>query len=182
MTDNAVPRSDTDELLHSVVAVARAIFGAGASAMFLLDNESDQLVFRAVAGMGEDVLVGSSFPSHFGVVGWVVGSGEAIVLDDLASNQACAGEIAELTGYRPEALMAAPLLCGREVLGLLVVLDPVPACRSNLSDLELLSLFAGQAAVALRVVSAHQAGDGGDRDARVQLLDEFREFLERTGD
>jgi GAF domain-containing protein len=37
------------ELLQSVVEVARAIFGAEASSIFLLDEETDELVFEAVA-------------------------------------------------------------------------------------------------------------------------------------
>ena len=39
-------------LLQSVVEVARAIFGAKASSIFLLDEEADELVFEAVAGDG----------------------------------------------------------------------------------------------------------------------------------
>lgn len=169
-------RPDTRELLHSVVSVARAIFGASAAALFELDRAADRLIFQAVAGVGEDYLVGSSFPTHVGIVGWVVRSAAPIQLDELAMNPHCAGEIEHATGYRPNALMAAPLLVHGEVLGLLVVLDPVPQSRSNLGDLELLSLFAGQAAVAMRMVSAYPAR----RDSRVQLLDEFREFLQRS--
>ena len=39
---------------QSIVEVARAIFGAKASSIFLLDEETDELVFEAVAGEGED--------------------------------------------------------------------------------------------------------------------------------
>ena len=37
-------------LLQSVVEVARAIFGAKASSIFLFDEDTDELVFEAVAG------------------------------------------------------------------------------------------------------------------------------------
>ena len=46
------------QLLRSVVEVARAIFGAKASSVFLLDEATDELVFAAVAGEGEEHLVG----------------------------------------------------------------------------------------------------------------------------
>ncbi len=42
-------------LLQSVVEVARAIFAARASSVFLLDEEADELVFEAVSGEGADV-------------------------------------------------------------------------------------------------------------------------------
>ena len=50
-------------LLQSIVDVARAIFKAKASSIFLLDEEADELVFEAVAGEGSDSLVGQRFPS-----------------------------------------------------------------------------------------------------------------------
>ena len=46
------------QLLQSVVEVARAIFGAQASSIFLLDEEADELVFEAVAGHGAETLLG----------------------------------------------------------------------------------------------------------------------------
>ena len=167
---------DERELLHSVVAVARAIYGAPGSAVFLLDKECDALVFQAVSGIGEDHLVGSRFPADFGVFGWVINSGESIIVDDVAGNRRCAQEIHDVIGYLPDTIMAAPLLSGRETLGVLVVLDPGPQSRSSLPDLELLGLFANQAAVALNVVARHRADPGQTRAA---LLEELREFLLR---
>ena len=54
-------------LLQSIVEVARAIFGARASSVFLLDEETDELVFEAVAGEGADELIGQRFPSSTGI-------------------------------------------------------------------------------------------------------------------
>ena len=55
-----------------VAEVARAIFGAKASSIFLLDEETDELVFEAVAGFGADTLLGQRFPSSTGIAGWVL--------------------------------------------------------------------------------------------------------------
>ena len=51
---------DFADLLRSIVEVARAIFGARASSIFLFDEETDELVFAAVAGDGEQDLVGQA--------------------------------------------------------------------------------------------------------------------------
>ena len=59
-------------LLQSVAEVARAIFGAKASSIFLLDEEADELVFEAIAGFGADTLLGQRFPSSTGIAGWVL--------------------------------------------------------------------------------------------------------------
>ena len=46
------------ELLQAIVEVARAIFGARASSVFLHDESTDELVFEAVAGEGAGELIG----------------------------------------------------------------------------------------------------------------------------
>ncbi|MFF7633037.1 GAF domain-containing protein [Kitasatospora sp. NPDC008050] len=140
------------ELLQSVVDTARAIFGAQASSIFLLDEAADELVFQAVSGQGEESLVGMRFPAGRGIAGWVAGSGEPMVVDDLTRNGSFARDLAESTEYVPDSLMAAPLLHASGVLGVLEVLDPAPQARSDLGELDLLALFARQAATALRVV------------------------------
>lgn len=194
MTD---PRSDdTDanalQLLQSVVEVARAIFGAAASSVFVLDRGTNELIFQAVAGQGEQSLVGTRFPADRGIAGWVAMSGDAMVVDDLADNTAFARDLAESTEYVPNSLMAAPLIYQDEVLGVLEVLDPVAQSRSDLAELDLLLLFAGQAAIALRMVLAQRSGRDAelaaavrnvqqlapsDRAAGVALIDAMRELL-----
>jgi len=148
----AQPEPLAQELLESVVEVARAIFGAQASSILLLDEETDELVFQAVSGQGENSLVGSRFPAGSGIAGWVVVSGEPMVVDDLSKNSSFDRSLAESTAYVPDALMAAPLIHGTRMLGVLEVLDPSPQARSSLGELDLLALFARQAAAALRVI------------------------------
>lgn len=149
---DAEPDPLARELLQSVVEVARAIFGAQASSVFLLDEEADELVFQAVSGQGEEFLVGRRFPAGSGIAGWVVTSGEPMVVDDLTRNSSFDRSLAESTAYVPGALMAAPLIHGDRILGVLEVLDPAPQARSDLGELDLLALFARQAAAALRVI------------------------------
>jgi GAF domain-containing protein len=178
--DVSPARSGTRDLLQSIVEVARAIFGAAASSVFLLDEPAGELVFEAVAGEGQDFLIGTRMPANRGIAGWVVSSGQAIIADDLAENRTFARDLAESTRYVPDALMAAPLLSAGEVLGVLSVIDPAEQSRSSLGDLDLLALFANQAATALRVakVCSHCHGDrepvAMDESA---LVDAFKDFL-----
>ncbi|GAA2139141.1 hypothetical protein GCM10009760_21020 [Kitasatospora kazusensis] len=196
MTETASHPTDVDpvarELLQSVVDTARAIFGAEASSIFLLDEAADELVFQAVSGQGEEFLVGMRFPAGRGIAGWVASTGEPMVVDDLSHEGSFARDLAESTKYVPNSLMAAPLLHSSGVLGVLEVLDPSPQARSSLSELDLLSLFARQAATALRAVldrraersaeasatAAALAGlDAADRAAGLRALDAVRELL-----
>lgn len=171
---SASPRPDTAlaELLRSVVDTARAIFGAQASSILLLDADADEMVFEAVSGQGQEFLVGRRFPAGRGIAGWVAASGEPMVVDDLRDNTSFDRDTAQSTGYVPNALMAAPLIHGARVLGVLEVLDPSPQARSGLPELDLLGLFARQAAVALHVLTTHmpRPSDTSDDPSRAELL------------
>lgn len=153
------------ELLQSIVEVARAIFGARASSIFLLDREADELVFEAVAGEGAEALIGQRLPSSTGIAGWVLVTRQPLVLDDLANDPRFARDVAESTGYVPKSMMAVPLLHDEEVLGVLQVLDRPQKQRFSLAEMELLGLFASQAAIALDLLGRArraQAVVGGD--------------------
>jgi GAF domain-containing protein len=152
-------------LLRSVVEVARAIFAAKASSVLLLDEEASELVFEAVVGEGEENLLGRRFPAGTGVAGWVLATRTPLVIEDVARDPRFAKDVAEGTGYLPHGLMAVPLLHDEQALGVLEVLDR--QSRFTLEEMELLGLFASQAAIALdllrraREAEAALAG-GGD--------------------
>jgi GAF domain-containing protein len=156
-------------LLQSIVHVARAIFAAGASSVFLLDEEADELVFEAVAGEGASELLGKRFPSSTGIAGWVLVTRQPLVLEDVAKDPRFARDVAESTGYVPQGLMAVPLLHDERALGVLEVLDRPQQARFTLAEMDLLGLFANQAAIALdllqrarRARAALQDGGAGE--------------------
>ena len=139
-------------LLQSIVDVARAIFGAKASSIFLLDEDTEELVFEAVSGEGEGTLIGMRLPASAGIAGWVLVTRQPIAVDDLASDERFSRSAAESTGYVPNAMMAVPLLNEDAALGVLSVLDPPEGSRFGIAEMELLGLFATQAAIGLSLL------------------------------
>jgi GAF domain-containing protein len=155
-------------LLRSIVEVARAIFAAKASSIFLFDEEADELVFAAVAGEEEQGLVGRRMPSSKGIAGWVLSSRTPLVIEDVSNDPRHARDVAEATGYVPKGLMAVPLLDEERVLGVLQVLDRPQRSRFSLREMELLGLFANQAAIALDLLTSARSARAaleGDADA-----------------
>lgn len=173
-------------LLQAIVEVARAIFGARAASIMLLDEATAELVFEAVTGEGEDTLVGRRIPSGTGIAGWVAQSGQPLVVEDVARDPRFAVQEARRTGYVPKGLMAAPLLRQDRVLGVLNVLDRPERRRFSVAEMDLLGLFANQAAVALdlllqaRRIDALLAASGDELEAvaglaaRLDRLDDER--------
>ena len=154
------------DLLQSIVDVARAIFDAQAASIFLFDEEQDELVFEAVSGQGEGALVGTRFPSSTGIAGFALVTRQPLVVDDLDTDPRFSRDRAQSTGYVPSSIVASPLLHDERVLGVLSVLDRASDRQFGLAELDLLSRFSTQAAIALdlllraRRAQAALAGQG----------------------
>jgi GAF domain-containing protein len=157
-------------LLRSVVEVARAIFAARASSVLLLDEAANELVFEAVVGEGEEQLLGKRFPAGTGVAGWVLATRTPLVIEDVARDPRFAKDVAEDTGYVPQGLMAVPLLHEERALGVLEVLDR--QSRFTLEEMDLLGLFASQAAIALDLLQRARTAEAvlSGQDAGVGVV------------
>jgi GAF domain-containing protein len=158
-------------LLRSIVEVARAIFSAQRSSIFLLDEEADELVFEALAGDNEQGLIGTRIPSSPGIAGWTLVTRQPLVIENLEEDPRHSREVAEKTGYVPKGIMSVPLLVEERALGVLQVLDRPARPGFSLQEMELLGLFANQAAIALDLLQrsrrAKAALEGGDTDVVV---------------
>ena len=187
-------------LLQATVEVARAIYGAKAASVFLLDEDAEELVFEAVAGEGEGELIGMRFPADTGIAGWVLTTRQPLIVDDLSADTRWSRTAAESTGYVPKSMMAVPLLVEERALGVLNVLDRPEESRVRLSEVDLLGLFANQAAIALDLLQRARrarealAGEGrlaplarvagrleeDERDAALELLRALDRLLAET--
>jgi GAF domain-containing protein len=160
-------------LLGALVQVARSIFGAKASSILLLDEATNELVFEAVVGEGEESLLGKRFPAEHGIAGWVLATRTPLILEDVRNDPRFADDVAEGTGYVPSGLMAAPLLHDERALGVLEVLDRPERAHFSLQEMDLLGLFANQAAIAvdllLRARHAERLLDAGAGDVPSDL-------------
>jgi GAF domain-containing protein len=191
-------------LLQATVEVARGIFSAKAATVFLYDGETDELVFEAVAGAGSETLIGERIPSSTGIAGWVLVTRQPLVLEDVTQDPRWGGQaIAEKTGYTPKGLMAVPLIHEEDPVGVLQVLDRPQQVRFSLEEMDLLGLFANQAAIALDLLGkarraravleesgadveavARLAGrldelEGAQRDAGLELVRSLERLLKR---
>jgi GAF domain-containing protein len=142
----AIKPAGHDELLKSITTVAVAIFRAAACSVALLDETTEELVFHVASGAGEADVTGLRMPARRGVAGWVLMSGQPIAIEDVRGDPRFAADVAESTGYVPQSIMAMPLETKKGTIGVISVLDRSSA---DVRDMELLALFAQQAAIAI---------------------------------
>lgn len=136
-------------LLEQLVRTAMHVLRARAGSLYLVDEDSEELVFEVALPEQSLALRGKRFPLGQGVAGWVAATGQAIAIADVREDPRWAAEIGRVVAYAPQTMLALPLLLRGEVIGVLQLLDkdggrPFPA-----ADMETLGLFAEQAAVAI---------------------------------
>ena len=137
------------ELLRSVTDAAKELFQAAACSVALLTDDQKELVFHVASGQGREDVEGMRIPSSTGIAGWVVTSGQPMAIEDTATDERFNRQAAERTGYVPTSILAMPLETERRMIGVISVLDRQGHAAGAAKDMELLSIFANQAALAI---------------------------------
>jgi GAF domain-containing protein len=145
----AILPASSDELLNSIVVAAARIFGAAAASILLVNEKEQVLEFKVACGPSDRNLIGTKFPLDRGIAGYVVMTGQPIATSNLTQDKRFDQDFAKSTGYVPESILATPLLSGDRIIGVMEVLDKIDAASFGMQDMELLGMFAQQAALAI---------------------------------
>jgi GAF domain-containing protein len=145
----AVLPGSADALLRSIVEAAAHIFGAAAASILLVNEAEEVLEFKVAHGASNRDLVGTRIPLDQGIAGYVAMTGQPIAVSNVEQDARFNREFAKSTGYVPRSILATPLLAGERVLGVMEVLDKINAPSFGMQDMELLGMFAHQAALAI---------------------------------
>jgi GAF domain-containing protein len=149
VSGQAVLPSTNLDLLQSIVDAAARIFGAAAASISLIDEQAGELVFQVSYGIGREDIVGMRIPVDQGIAGYVAMTGQPIAISDVQKDPRFKQDFAESTGYVPQSILSTPLISGERIIGVMQVLDKIHAPSFGLQDMELLGVFAHQAAIAI---------------------------------
>jgi GAF domain-containing protein len=149
-----------EAVLRSVADATVTLFDAEAASIALHDADADRLVIRVAAGTAGAGAVGLSMGSNEGIVGYVFTTGQPLAVSDVAADPRFDRSAAQGTGYVPRSILAVPLVDDGGTIGVLEVLDRRGEGGFGLRDIELASVFARQATVAIR--SSRVGRDAGE--------------------
>lgn len=150
-----LPTSDTD-LLQSIVEAAARILETEAASIALVDEENEELEFKvSFDKTSGHSIIGMRIPINKGIAGQVAMTGQPMAVANVKQDTRFNRDFAESTGYVPNAILATPLLSGEKVIGVMEVLDKSNGTSFSLQDMELLSIFAHQAAIAIHQSQLH---------------------------
>ncbi|MFH0903167.1 MAG: GAF domain-containing protein [Pseudomonadota bacterium] len=140
---------DFDEVLHSILALAREALRFDHCAVLLLDQDVKRL--RIQASVGYDRVVSDlNIPVGEGITGQVAQTGKPVLVDDVTSSPSY---IPGVSGGRCE--MAAPLVARGRTIGVLDA-ESTETGAYNGDDLNLFATFALHAATALANAENHR--------------------------
>jgi GAF domain-containing protein len=142
-------------LLEMIVTTAAHVIHARAGGLLTVDDQRQELVFEVAIGPKGSEAKHLRVPLGHGVAGLVALSGQPMAISNTQQDSRDAADIAQAVGYVPRTILCVPLLYGDRVVGVLELLDKDGAESFTPGDIESLSLFASQAAVAVAQSRAH---------------------------
>ncbi len=140
---------EIEPLLQNILQSAVDILNCEAGSLLLLDEATDELVFRVTVGPVATNLVNVRLPSGSGLVGKAVQSKAPVIVNDVQQSAEWFAKTDKETGFITRALLVVPLLLKDTVLGVVEVINKKDGSPFRTDEQELLTAFASQAAVAL---------------------------------
>ncbi len=174
--------SDVEKLLQIITKSAVEILNGEAGSLLLAaEDDESKLEFRVVIGGAGAGLQGSRINRTEGIAGQVVKTSKPLIVNDAAHDPRHKGVTDKFT---TQSLLAVPLIAKNNVIGVLEVLNKLDGTFFVDADAELLTTFAGQAAVAIENARLFRMTDLqlAQRVRELETLERIDTELNRTLD
>ena len=136
-------------LLQNILENAVGILNCEAGSLFLVDEQTKELVFKVTVGPVAANLIGQRLPAGTGIVGRAVQTRGPVIENEEQRSASRFKGVDQQTGFVSRSLMAVPLQVKDRVTGVVEVINRRDGLPFVEDDQELLTVFAGQAAVAI---------------------------------
>jgi signal transduction histidine kinase len=148
LTRSLTSTLDLDPLLNRILQSAVDILDCEVGSLLLVDQQTGESVFEVATGPVGAELEGQRLPPGVGLVGKAIRSKQAIIENDVRRSEDWFN-VDEKTGFSTKDLLVVPLVVKDQVIGVLEILNKNDRTPFNWKDLELITAFAGQAAIAI---------------------------------
>ena len=139
---------DLQLLLKKIGDSAGRLTEATAGSIMLFDEDKESLRFRSAFGAKAAIV--RSLSVCDGIAWWVAQHRENARVDNAPDDKRFTGTIDRITGLKTRSLLCIPMILDDEVIGVIEVLNKANGTGFTEDDERLLSVMAGQAAVAVR--------------------------------
>jgi GAF domain-containing protein len=145
----AAPSSEREEL-RAIVRVAASVLDAEAAALFLVDEDRDELRFEVALGGRSDKVENQTLPLGEGLAGYVASTGQPLAISNVEQDSRFAAAFAQKVAYIPRTILCVPMILGDRTVGVLEMLDKRGESPFGVRDIEILGHFARLAALTVQ--------------------------------
>jgi signal transduction histidine kinase len=145
-----------ESVLNNAMECAEEFIYAEASSIYELDDENKELFVRLARGEKKDPIKNIRLKLGEGVAGWVVQSGQPIVVHDVSKEKKFSDKYDKLTGFKTKSLICVPLILRGTTIGAIQVLNKKNEEPFSNADLEILTSMSQQIVVAMENAKLYQ--------------------------
>jgi GAF domain-containing protein len=108
---------DRQQILRIIINYAPVLLNAEASSLFLVDEESQDLVLAYASNNQPIDLENVRVPSGQGIIGHVVNTGQTVLVQDVSTDRRHYAKVDQKTGFVTRSILAVPLITRMIALG-----------------------------------------------------------------
>lgn len=156
---------ELDSMLQTIADVAIRLVGADKSLILLVDTERERLTKIVGCGYSPAQLDGHTFREfQDGISGWVLREKASTLSVNIQTDERNRGK-ARISAQQSndKSAAVAPLSIGDQVIGTLTVVNSQRTGVFTLADLNLITMLAGQATIAIQNAQLYEAAQEADR-------------------
>jgi diguanylate cyclase (GGDEF)-like protein len=137
------------KLYPLIVNLTARVMNAEIASLMIIDEKTQDITIKAAIGLDEEHIAKTKLKVGKGVVGYVAKTGEPLLVSDITQDTRFHVKKSS-PKYYTKSLITAPLKVGNEVIGVINVNNMKTRRPFNETDLKLLSIICGHAAVAIK--------------------------------
>jgi hypothetical protein len=141
---------DLQELLTTIVSIVTAELPSEEGSILLYDQEANEFEFYTAVGETAAELQKVRFPADKGIAGRALKESKALIVNDPQNSPDFYGNIDEEHGFKTESILAAPLISGDEMVGVVEAINKIGDGGFSEEDKQLLSAIADEVALAIK--------------------------------
>jgi PAS domain S-box-containing protein len=163
---------NSDEVLNEVMDTVIALTGAERGYIMLKNEATSELEYRVARGMDQETLSADSMIVSKTIVNNVADTGESVLSDNASQDERYQGQHS-IVNFQLRSILAVPLKVRNEVIGVVYCDNRFLQGLFKQTELEVLTAFANQAAVAIENARLFEA-----TQARIQEVSAIKDRMD----
>lgn len=152
-TESMCNSLDLPDLLNEILAIVMHACNTENGSFILIDDQLNELEFVAVIGDSHDHLLNHRIPLDTGLVGNVIKSCKAVLVEDVHNSKLWSSSIDQRLDFQTQSLMCVPVTIENEVVGAIEVVNHTYDAPFDINDLNILHVAGRLASRVLECVN-----------------------------